>query len=330
MSKRLLNIAENLLADYSMEGYSFEELKGEGQDKVLIYNKSGYLVADISEDLTVTRYTINLIDKDVVRDIESRFRKFGYTKDDYFISLGISSLINPYEGDGLYNNELKSFDGFSDEEKEVVTVLFDMDGVLARFCKEGYFDSDTLTHYCYMPDEDNSEYFKYLPVCSEAVQLYNDLKQKSIESQETDHPFNVKIASKASADTIDSKIEWARKIIPDIKFSDFIFIPLTADKADFVPNINKSILIDDHTPNLLSFREKGGIAMHFASMSSRYHEGDLRTAMCEGANAMLYQRVTEQNYLNVYDMILNLQNKDIEETLKSDLTNVKYSNNKEK
>lgn len=69
-----------------------------------------------------------------------------------------------------------------------------------------------------------------------------------------DKGYNIRIASKAKHFAINEKYESLLEYAPFIKKEDVFFIPLNANKSDFLPNIKSNdILIDDYNPNLEDF-----------------------------------------------------------------------------
>lgn len=65
----------------------------------------------------------------------------------------------------------------------------------------------------------------------------------------------------------DEKNEWMDEYTPNIDHEHRIFVPNGLCKADFViealnrPLTKNDVLIDDHTPNLISWEEAGGMAI---------------------------------------------------------------------
>lgn len=63
-----------------------------------------------------------------------------------------------------------------------------------------------------------------------------------------------------------AKIEYFKKELPNVKV---ITVPKTIKKADFVDPTN-CVLIDDYSPNLDYWKEKGGIPIKFSDSQKEY------------------------------------------------------------
>lgn len=62
-----------------------------------------------------------------------------------------------------------------------------------------------------------------------------------------------------SAFALEEKADWCRKKLPEIPMSNYIFVPFGKRKESYVPGIVRKddILLDDYTPNLLSWQGTG-------------------------------------------------------------------------
>ena len=59
------------------------------------------------------------------------------------------------------------------------------------------------------------------------------------------------------------KKAWLNKYIPNLSNDKIIFCRNGQDKADFMQDITNAVLIDDHTPNLIKWKVKGGQAVKY-------------------------------------------------------------------
>lgn len=117
-------------------------------------------------------------------------------------------------------------------------IYFDMDGVLARFNKNAT-----------MEEVFSEGYFRTLPPIQGMVDFAKDLHFRG---------FEVFILSKSCYSAIQEKIDWLSEFTPFIIPDKFVFVPLNANKANFVNIDERSILIDDYNPNL---RDWSGFAI---------------------------------------------------------------------
>lgn len=125
-------------------------------------------------------------------------------------------------------------------------IIFDMDGVLADF----FHEPNYMERF-----ESEKGFFKRLkPIGNnhKIIQRYIDLG------------FDIYILSSSPNEQADKdKIKWLNKYIPNLTNDKIIFCRNGQDKADFVNDIQNSILIDDHTPNLIKWKVKGGKALKY-------------------------------------------------------------------
>lgn len=110
-------------------------------------------------------------------------------------------------------------------------IYFDMDGTLAKFNKNAPMEE------VFSPD-----YFRNLEPQREMVWLAKKLY---------DQGFDVRILSKSCYSAIQEKYEWLQEHMPFIEKQNIYFVPLDADKNNFVPAVKPvDVLIDDYWKNL--------------------------------------------------------------------------------
>ncbi len=125
-------------------------------------------------------------------------------------------------------------------------IVLDMDGVLADFFNE----KDYMARF-----ENERGFFKNLkPIANNYkwVQRYIDIG------------LDIYILSSSPNDKADKdKLAWLNKFIPNLPNNKIIFCRNGQDKADFMKDITNAVLIDDHTPNLIKWKVKGGQAVKY-------------------------------------------------------------------
>ena len=115
-------------------------------------------------------------------------------------------------------------------------IYFDMDGVLAPF-----FQNVTTEQL------NESGYFKNLPANKEMCEAVSKLLKIA-----PNYGYKIMIASKVLSDkaATEKRLWLDSEISPDIEA---IFIPINRDKGDYIKNSKSSCLIDDYSPNLMSW-----------------------------------------------------------------------------
>lgn len=150
-----------------------------------------------------------------------------------------------------YNEELirkniESFKGMNYSPSDI-TIYFDMDNVLCLFSIFG--DEDTAVKRMF-----HKGFYKELPCFPEAPAVIENLQRIG---------FKVKIIS-ACIDTPYCRPEkelWLHYHLPTLKDEDIILVNKGENKADYIENIEKSILVDDYHQNIEDFYNAGGIAI---------------------------------------------------------------------
>ena len=117
-------------------------------------------------------------------------------------------------------------------------IYFDMDGTLAKFNKDAP-----------MEEVFSPGYFRSLSPNKEVLHLAHTLAKAG---------FEVCILSKACHSAIWEKHDWIRQHLPFIKKENIYFVPLEADKNNFVPVVKPmDVLIDDYWKNLTPDKWQG-------------------------------------------------------------------------
>ena len=128
----------------------------------------------------------------------------------------------------------------------MIRLFVDMDGTLAVFSYEKTIE-----------DLYKKGYFENLKPIYEVVD--------AIKHIITDTPIEVYILSaylSKSNFALAEKQKWLDKYLPEIKISNRIFLPYPENKAEAFRSLSKDdYLLDDYTPNLISWNKKGGIGI---------------------------------------------------------------------
>lgn len=130
---------------------------------------------------------------------------------------------------------------------EDVTIYFDMDNTLCLWSPFGNTEFALKQMY-------SKGFYRELMCFSEAPAVIENLQKIG---------FKVKILSAC----IDSpycrpeKKAWINYHIPTIKDEDIILVDVGENKANYIDNIQQSILVDDYCQNLIDFYEAGGIGI---------------------------------------------------------------------
>ena len=128
-----------------------------------------------------------------------------------------------------------------------ITIYFDMDNVLCLFSIFG--DEDTAVKRMY-----HKGFYKELHCFAEAPAVIENLQKIG---------FKVKIIS-ACIDTPYCRPEkelWLHYHLPTLKDEDIILVNKGENKADYIEDIEKSILVDDYHQNIVDFYNAGGVAI---------------------------------------------------------------------
>lgn len=124
------------------------------------------------------------------------------------------------------------------ERKPHPSIYFDLDGTLAKFNKNAT-----------MEEVFSPGYFRGLDPHREMIWLAKKLH---------DQGFEVCILSKACHSAISEKYEWLKEYMPFIKKENIYFVPIEANKCNFVPPIKATdVLIDDYWKNLTPDKWQG-------------------------------------------------------------------------
>lgn len=122
-------------------------------------------------------------------------------------------------------------------------IYIDMDGTLAQWNHE---KSEEHPDGVTMEMVNSPGYFRTLKPNTGVVEFTKTLILRG---------YDVRILSKSSYGAIKEKTEWLGEYLPEIKKEKIYFVPLNAEKSDFIPNpVSMDILIDDYNPNLDSFK----------------------------------------------------------------------------
>lgn len=144
------------------------------------------------------------------------------------------------------NRRLCEFSEMMLEYKGSRNVLFDADNTLYLFSQHGH--DKEVARVCH-----NRGFFKSLPIFSEAPYVIENLQKFGIR---------VGIASTYSDGySYDEKIQSYHFHFPMVNDRDIYLIPSGTSKADFVEDIEHTILVDDYYVNINDWYAKGGVAI---------------------------------------------------------------------
>lgn len=129
-----------------------------------------------------------------------------------------------------------------------IRVFWDMDGTLAKWRSSATFSDLYKKGYFASLEPETA-------LCKLANKLFkrSELENYILTSFLTD-----------SAYAKDEKLQWLKNNIPDLKLENVICVPYGIKKSSFVEDAShkelseKDILIDDHSPNLISWETAGG------------------------------------------------------------------------
>ncbi len=114
-------------------------------------------------------------------------------------------------------------------------VYVDMDGTIAQWIVGG--------------DWQQKGYYSSLPEMSAMVEVVKCLKKNR-------HFRVVFLTCVVSEDAQKEKMYWLKKVFGNVSDKDVIFVPFGENKADYIVSKKTDILLDDHTPNCLSWSGK--------------------------------------------------------------------------
>jgi len=127
-------------------------------------------------------------------------------------------------------------------------IYCDMDGVLANFEKE----PNAVNRY----DKEKGFFAKLEPITKNLEGLKNLIAKG----------YQVKILSASPNNQADKdKRKWLTNYLPELKKENVILCRTGQTKADFVRDIQKSLLIDDYSKNLIEWKQNGGQALKFVN-----------------------------------------------------------------
>ena len=145
----------------------------------------------------------------------------------------------------------------SANKTELNKLFFDMDGVLARFYPNGH---NLVTEEEVRLIEEKGYYLNLAPYGM--VRTINELAKR--------YPEQIYILSQCihTEHCVVEKMKWVRKYLPGVKKENVLLVSANSDKLSRVsltklPISEKTVLIDDHTPNLLAWQKAGGRAVKF-------------------------------------------------------------------
>ena len=159
-------------------------------------------------------------------------------------------------------------------------VYFDMDGVVAIFNKNAPMEE------VFAPG-----YFAKLDPIKGGVELAKILAK--------DERFDVNICSKSSYQAIKEKRCWLMRFLPEIDDEHIFFVPLEANKSDYIIDQTNAIIFDDYNVNLAEWK---GIPFKFLnginSYNSEYTCIDSNNPVHENVSIILdtLELIEDRNY----------------------------------
>lgn len=122
-------------------------------------------------------------------------------------------------------------------------VYFDLDGTLAKWYSDRRGLNETQMY------DPSYHYFLNLEPIYNTIKLAEELHNMNIP---------IKILTASDMSVISDKVEWVKKYLPFLTDDDIEITPLDKSKNDYCEHRpENSILIDDYTPNLVSFNGTG-------------------------------------------------------------------------
>lgn len=139
-------------------------------------------------------------------------------------------------------------------------IFLDMDGTLAMIYKDPDF---MLNMY-------KKDFFSSLSPYHNMVTAIKYLYYLT-KDNDSFEIFTLSTKNKSKYCELD-KNKWLDIIIPEIDSCHRIYVDEGKEKYEYIKNLNKyCILIDDHTPNLLSWTSHGGTGIKFVNEINRNH-----------------------------------------------------------
>lgn len=202
-----------------------------------------------------------------------------FNREDYFERNGLPRKTDADQWDQVEGLR------FTKEDSEPVKVYFDMDGTLAVFNKNAT-----------MEEVFSPGYFRNLAPIPEMIDLASELCERG---------YDVNILSGACHSALQEKIEWLQEHMPFITPDHYTFVPVDADKSQFIPDPRHSILIDDYNKNLdawkgLALKCKTDINSHNPKYTSLEVGTDMLITFLEAVNQkMSKDHISLGDYLSL-------------------------------
>lgn len=206
-----------------MFGIDIELTDGSGEREVYTLDvREDGLSISTNADLVSNRLKIMT---DILDSIQEKIESSVFSRMDYFERNGLKPAMDE-EGWKKVENLIFTTEKESDKPR----IYFDMDGTLAVFNKNATMEE------VFTPG-----YFRSLNPIPEMVAFAKELQHAG---------YDVNILSGACYTAIQEKIEWLQEHMPFITPDKYTFVPVDADKSQFIPNAEHSVLIDDYNKNL--------------------------------------------------------------------------------
>jgi len=210
-----------------------------------------------------------------------------FTREDYFERSGLGKNIDV--------DTWISVEGlrFTKENISQPKVYIDMDGTLAVFNKNAT-----------MEEVFSPGYFRNLEPIPEMIEFAQELIERG---------YDVNILSGATYEALQEKIEWLQEHMPFLSSDHYVFVPVDADKSQFIPDPRHSILIDDYNKNLdawkgLALKCKTDINSHNPKYTSLEVGTDMMiTFLAEMEKMMPKQHIMLSDFLSLTHSVEDLK-----------------------